>query len=122
MSNVRADLLAILYSFAETKYTPEQLNRLIKKEQLVDSWIYQEGFADGQAQGRTQGLAEGLVAGQLAATRELCRETVRHWHPRAGKKLWKAIDHCTDLAALKEVTINASEWGPRDILRRLTAR
>jgi hypothetical protein len=47
---------------------------------------------------------------------------VRHWHPRAGKKLWKAIDHCTDLAALKEVTINASEWGPRDILRRLTAR
>jgi hypothetical protein len=122
MSNVRADLLAILYSFAETKYTPEQLNRLIKKEQLVDSWIYQEGFADGQAQERTQGLAEGLIAGRLAEARELCRKAVRKWHPRAGVKAGKAIDHATDLAALEEVTLNASEWGIQDILRRLTGR
>jgi hypothetical protein len=61
------------------------------------------------------------MEGQLAATRELCREVVRHWHPRAGKKVWKAINDCTDLAALKEVTVSASELNLRDILRRLTA-
>jgi hypothetical protein len=84
----------------------------------MESSIYQWGLEDGQAQGR----AEGVVAGQLAAARDFCREAVRHWHPRAGKKVWEAIDDCTDVAALKEVTVNAAEWSPEQIRRRLAAR
>jgi hypothetical protein len=87
-------------------------------ESSIDQW----GLEEGHTQGRTEGLAEGLVAGQLANAREFCRKAVRKWHPRAGAKVWKAIDHCTDIAVLEDVNLNASEWSPRDILRRLTAQ
>jgi hypothetical protein len=86
----------------------------------MESSIYQWGLEEGQARGLAQGRTEGVVAGQLAATRELCRKAVRKWHPRAGAKVWTAIDKCTDLALLEEVALSASEWSPRDILRRLT--
>jgi predicted transposase YdaD len=114
----QSDLLAILHAFGQYQYTIEQLNRIIGRERIMESWIYQEGRAEGLLEGHTKGLLEG----QLAAARELCREAVRHWHPRAGKRVWKAISDCTDLAALKEVTVNASEWSTRDILHRLTGR
>ena len=115
----QSDLLAILHAFGQYQYTIEQLNRIIGRERIMESWIYQEGRAEGRAEGLLEGHTKGLLEGQLAAARELCREAVRHWHPRAGKRVWKAISDCTDLAALKEVTVNASEWSTRDILRRL---
>jgi predicted transposase YdaD len=105
----QSDLLAILHALGQRRYTIERLNQIIGKERIMESWIYQEG--------RT----EGLIAGQLANAREFCRKAVRKWHPQAGTKVWKAIDHCTDLAALEDVTLNASEWSTREIVRRLMA-
>jgi hypothetical protein len=35
--------------------------------------------------------------------------------------VWTAIDRCTNLTALEEVTLNVPEWDTRDILKRLTA-
>jgi hypothetical protein len=99
------DLLAILHAFGQHRYTVEQLNRIIGRERIMESWIYQEGRAEGQ----------------LAEARELCRKAVRKWRPRAGTKVWTAIDRCTNLTALEEVTLNVPEWDTRDILRRLTA-
>jgi hypothetical protein len=61
------------------------------------------------------------MAGQLTNAREVCRGAVRKWHLEAGAEVWRAIEDCTDIAALNEVTVNANEWGPDDILRRLTA-
>jgi predicted transposase YdaD len=120
----QADLLALLHAFAEGKYTIEQLERIIGKERLMESTVYQwgltEGLAKGRSEGRTEGEAAGLIKGQLAVARELCRKAVRKWHPRAGAKVWTTIEACTDLAALEEVNLNASEWSTRDILRRLS--
>jgi predicted transposase YdaD len=118
----QADLLAILRAFGESKYTVEQLERLIGRERLMESSIYKWGLEEGQAQGQAKGRAEGVIEGQLILARELCRKAVRKWHPRAGARVWKAINHCTDIAALEDVNLNAAEWSPRDILRRLTAR
>ena len=112
----QADLLALLHAFAEGKYTVEQLERIIDKERLMESTVYQWG----RAEGRTEGEAAGLIKGQLTAARALCQKAVRKWHPRAGAKVWTAIEACTDLAALEEAALNASEWSPRDILRRLS--
>jgi hypothetical protein len=86
----------------------------------MESTVYQWGLTEGRAEGRTEGEAAGLIKGQLTAARELCREVVRKSHPRAGAKVWTAIETCTDLAGLKEVNLNASEWSTRDILRRLS--
>jgi predicted transposase YdaD len=110
----QADLFAILRAFGESKYTVGQLERIIGRERIMESSFYREA--------RAEGLAEGVMAGQLTGAREFCREVVRHYHPRAGKSVWKAIDHCTDLAALKEVTVHAAEWSPRQIVQRLTAQ
>jgi predicted transposase YdaD len=109
----QADLLALLHAFAGGKYTVEQLERIIGKERLMESWVYQQGVAEGHT--------KGLIEGQLAAARELCRKAVRKWHPRAGTRVWTAIEACTDVAALEEVNLNASEWTTRDILRRLSS-
>jgi predicted transposase YdaD len=113
------DLLAILHAFAESKYTVKQLERIIGRERIMESSIYQWGLEEGHTKGLTEGHAKGLLEGQLAATRKLCRETVRKWHPRAGAKVWAAIEDCTDLAALEEVTVNAPDLSAREILRRL---
>jgi predicted transposase YdaD len=102
------DLLAILHAFAEARYTTERLDQLIGRRRLMESSIYRRG--------RTQGRAEG----QLITARELCRAAVHKWHPRANSRVLKAIEKCTDLAVLKKVALNASEWDTRDILRRLT--
>jgi predicted transposase YdaD len=99
------DLLAILHAFAEAKYTTERMDQLIGRKRLMESSIYREGRAEGQ----------------LAEARELCRKAVRKWRPRAGTKVWKAIDNCTDIAALEAVNLNAPEWDTRDILQRLTS-
>jgi hypothetical protein len=96
----QADLLTILREFGQHRYTIEQLERLIGRERLMESWVYREG--------------------QLAATRDLCQAAVRKWHPRASKKVWTAIEQCTDVEVLKEINLNAPEWSTRDILRRLT--
>jgi predicted transposase YdaD len=112
----QADLLALWHAFAGGKYTVEQLERIIGKERLMESTVYQWGLAEGLAKGE----ADGLIKGQLAAARALCQRAVRKWHPRAGAKVWAAIEACTDLAALEEVNLNASEWSTRDILRRLS--
>jgi hypothetical protein len=83
----------------------------------MESSIYREGRAKGLA----EGLAEGRAEGRLIAARELCRAAVRKWHPRASKKVWTAIERCTDVTMLKDVVLNAPEWDTRDILQRLTA-
>jgi len=114
----QTDLLAILHAFAERKYTLKQLERIIGRERIMESTIYQWGLEEG----RTKGRAEGLLEGQLTVARELCRKAVHKWHPRAGTKVWTAIEDCADLTVLEEVTLNASEWSTRDILRRLTAQ
>jgi predicted transposase YdaD len=114
----QADLLAILHTFAEPKYTTRLIDELIGRRRLMESSIYRRGRAEGRVEGR----AEGMLAGQLSAMRELCRKAVRKWHPRAGAKVWKAIDTCTELMMLEDVTLNASTWSTREILRRLTAR
>jgi predicted transposase YdaD len=109
----QTDLLAILRAFGESKYTIRQLERIIGRKRLMESSIYKWGLEEGQA----KGLAEGLMA-----MRQLCREIVQKEHPRAGAKVWTAIDQCTDLTTLREVALHASEWDTRDILRRLTVR
>jgi predicted transposase YdaD len=115
----QSDLLAILREFGQHRYTIEQLERLIGRERLMESSIYKWGLEEGQAKGRTEGLAEGRVAGQLAEARDLCRKVVRKWHRRVSNRVLKAIEKCTDLSALEEVTLNASEWSPREIIQRL---
>jgi predicted transposase YdaD len=100
----QSDLLAILHALAEPKYTTEVIERIIGRTRLMESSVYQWGRAEGQ----------------LITARELCRAAVRKWHPRVSKRVLTAIEKCTDLAALKKVALNASEWNTRDILRRLT--
>jgi len=112
----QADLLALLHAFAGGKYTIKQLERIIGRDRLMESTVYQWGLTEGLAKGE----AAGLIKGQLATARALCQKAVRKWHPRAGTKVWTAIEACTDLAALEEAMLNASEWSTRDILRRLS--
>jgi hypothetical protein len=59
------------------------------------------------------------LEGQLAGARHFCRQAVRTWHPRAGKKVWTAIDESGDLAALEEITLHAAQWGLQEIEQRL---
>jgi hypothetical protein len=59
------------------------------------------------------------VEGQLAGARHFCRQAVRTWHPRAGRKVCTAIDESGDLAALEEVTLHAAQWSLEEIKQRL---
>lgn len=47
----RSDLLAILRVFGESKYSIDQLKRVIPRERIMESSIYREGRAEGRAEG-----------------------------------------------------------------------
>lgn len=99
----RDDLLAILYTFAEGRFDIERIQRIIGREKLMHSTLYQEAIAEGH----------------LEKCRKLCAAVLRKWHPMLPAEAFQAIADCTDEELLDELILNASERGPDEIWRRL---
>ena len=123
------DLLAILRSLSEGRYTARQLARVIPEEVVMKSSLYdkvrdqahEKGVEEGVARGVAKGLEKGLEKGRLDDARLLCTTFVKRHHPQVAARVLPAIEACTDVARLHRWTLRAPEV-PSDDLLRLVGR
>jgi len=116
----KPDLLAILHVLAEQRYTGEDLKRLIGREQIMQSIIWQEARAEGLQEGLQEGLAKGRLEGELRAERRVCREMVKRYHPALLEEATPTIDACVDLTRLQSWTLEAPALSDEDCRRLLS--
>jgi len=114
----QADLLAIVHVLAEQRYTVEQLRRLVGRERIMQSSIWQEAEAKGREEGREEGRAEGREQ-VLRVERELCREIVRRCHPALLDWAVPVIESCADPEKLKSWVVQAPTLSAEDYHRLL---
>jgi len=112
------DLLAIVHVLAEQRYTVEQLRRLIGRERIMQSSIWQEARDEGREEGREEGRAEAREQ-ILRVERELCREIVRRCHPTLLSWAIPVIESCADPERLKSWVVQAPTLSAEDYRRLL---
>ncbi|HYN02763.1 MAG TPA: hypothetical protein VE359_09990 [Vicinamibacteria bacterium] len=101
----QADLLAILQSLSEGRYTASQLARVIPEEVVMKSSLYDKVRDQAHEKGR------------LDEARLLCATFVKRHHPQVAARVLPAIEACTDVARLHRWTLRAPEVPSDDLLR-----
>jgi hypothetical protein len=109
----RADLLAILQSLSEGRYTARQLARVIPEEVVMASSIFEKAIEKGIERGLEQGFAKG----RLDESRRICAALVKRQHARVAARLLPAIEACTDVARLHRWTLQAPEVSDKELVR-----
>ena len=93
----RSDAEAILLLLAGRYYTVEELARVVGREKMIQSSVWQTAKAEGEAKGRE------------AAERELCLALVKKHHPTLSAKATPVIDACDDPSLLRAWALSASD-------------
>ena len=93
----RSDAEAILLLLAGRYYTVEELARVVGREKMIQSSVWQTAKAEGEAKGR------------VAAERELCLALVKKHHPTLSAKATPVIDACDDPSLLRAWALSASD-------------
>lgn len=106
------DLLAALNIFAGQRYTSKELRRIVGRERMMESSVWQEAVAEGQVQGRLEGRVEG--------ERESCLALVAEYHPALLDSLGPLIERCNDAARLKSWLVQIPRLSPEALLRLIT--
>lgn len=111
------DLLAALNVFAGQRYTAKELSRIVGRERMMESSVWQEAVAEGQAKGRLLGRAEGRVEGRVEGEREACLALIAAYHPELLEHLRPAIERCHDAARLKTWLVQIPRLSPEALLQ-----
>jgi len=101
----RSDLLAILQSLSEGRYTARQLARVIPEEVVMASSIFDRA------------IETGLARGQLDASRRVCAAFVKKHHGRVAARVLPAIKACTDVSLLQRWTLQVPDLSGDELLR-----
>jgi predicted transposase YdaD len=110
-----SDAEDVLLALASRYYTDSELARIVGRDRMMESSLYQAGLAEG----RSEGLSEGRSEGRLEAAREVCAALARKHHPAVFDRARPLIDSCQDLARLREWALGASDLSDADFLKLL---
>jgi predicted transposase YdaD len=88
-----ADVMAVLIDLACQRYDRGTIQRLFRKDSIMQSWLYQMG--------RDEGEAKGEARGQLISTRTICADLVKVLHPRVASRILRRIEACADPDTLR---------------------
>ena len=92
-----ADVMAVLIDLACQRYDKGTIQRLFRKDSIMQSWLYQMGRDEGEAKGEARGEARG----QLISARTICADLVKVLHPRVAPRILRRIEACTDPDTLR---------------------
>ena len=95
------DLLAILQSLSEGRYTARQLARVIPEEVVMKSSFYEKAHEKGR----------------LDDARLLCASFIKRHHSLVAARMLPAIEACTNVARLHRWTLRAPEVSSDELLR-----
>jgi predicted transposase YdaD len=107
------DLLAILQSLSEGRYTARQLARVIPEEVVMKSSFYEKAHERGVE----EGVEKGLEKGRLDEARLLRASFIKRHHSLVAARLLPAIEACTNVARLHRWTLRAPEVSSDELLR-----
>jgi len=122
-----ADARVALLNLAEEKYPGLELIRLVSREQIMSSSLFEkfrkeiwdEAAAQGVAEGMTRGIADGMAKGRLGAERELCLERVARDYPELLDAARPVIEVCSDTDKLKDWILTSGAVDAASFARRL---
>ena len=106
----RPDLLAILQSLSEGRYTARQLARVIPEEVVMASSIFDKA------------IEKGIAEGRLDALRRLCTAFVKRHHAGVADQVLPAIEACEDIARLRRWTLQVPDLSAEELLRVIRPR
>jgi len=95
------DLLAVLQSLCEGRYTAKELARVIPEEVVMGSSLFDRA----------------VDKGRLDEARLLCTSFIKRHHSRMAARVLPAIEACTDVARLHRWTLRAPEVSSEELLR-----
>ena len=98
------DLLAILQSLSEGRYTARQLARVIPEEVVMASSLFDKA----------------IEKGRLDEARHVCAEFVKRHHPAVAAQVQPAIAACSDVTRLHRWTLRVPEVSAADLVRLVT--
>ena len=110
----------VLLALIPSRYSRDDLLRIVGRKRLIDSRLLQDALAEGEAKGEAKGIAkgraEGETRGRVHAERELCLEVAREYHPGLVGRAARRIEACEDEATLRRWLMAAprlthDEWG-----------
>jgi hypothetical protein len=96
-----ADVMAVLIDLACQRYDRGTIQRLFRKDSIMQSWLYQMGRDEGEARGEARGEAKGEARGQLISARTICADLVKVLHPRVASRILRRIEACADPETLR---------------------
>jgi hypothetical protein len=102
------DLLAILQSLSEGRYTARQLARVIPEEVVMASSLFDKA------------IEKGIEKGRLDEARHVCTEFVKRHHPGVAAEVQPAIAACSDVTRLHRWTLRVPEVSAADLVRLVT--
>ena len=103
------DAEAILLLLAGRYYTVEELTRVVGREKMIQSSVWQAAWAEGKQEGEAEGKAEGEAKGRLETERELCLALVKKHHPALLAKAAPVVEACDDPGLLRTWVLSASD-------------
>jgi len=110
----RPDLLAILYAFAEGRYTAAQLARVIPEEVTMASGLFEKARVIGETKGRAEGRAE--------EARQICVGLAKTLHPAVADRVVPVIEGCSELTRLRQWALRASRLSDVEFVQLVAGR
>jgi predicted transposase YdaD len=95
------DAMSVLLDFASQRYDRATLRRVLGKDRIMESYLWQMGLDEGEAKGLAKGLAEGREEGQANAARQICADLAKAFHPGVAKRLLPVIQACEQPKTLR---------------------
>ena len=80
------DAMSVLVDLASGRYDWSTLMGVLRKERLMESYLWQEGRKEGQV--------EGHAEGRIEAARRICLDLARELHPSVATRLTPVIQEC----------------------------
>lgn len=130
----RNDLLFVLQALCGERYTPMELARLIPREAVMASGMFEKEFRQARAEGMAKGMAKGIargiargrargqMEGRITAARQACLEIVRHIHPRALAQVKPMLEACQDATLLNQWAVAAAKLPTSEFVTLIAGR
>ncbi len=89
-----SDAMATLLDLAGQRYDRATFWKVLGKDRVMQSWLWQAGRDEGEVRGRAEGEARGRADGEVLALRRVCAGLTKELHPRMAGRLVPLIESC----------------------------
>jgi hypothetical protein len=103
---------SVLLYLAGRHYTLEEIARMVGRERMIQSSVWNGG--------RDEGLNEGRGQGRLEAAREFCISMTEKYHAALAPLALATIQACTDPAQLQRWVVSAPDLDDEAYARLLS--